>query len=178
MLLTAVCAVGLNCPPSNTVICCYLFHFNSFFLLCRSRMYIQHHQGCVLTSPENFPLVHCISFDAKLGAGAAKSINQRYRLRDIIRNSPRTCPGVVPVRRGPRIIVNLITKLNFWDRPNPDQMFLALLELEKYINLNNISVFACTVLGCGKDKFDYNMLLHFLDVIFGQTNLVIHMYHF
>lgn len=140
-------------------------------------MLIKHHFGCVMQSPEAMPITHCVSFCGRLGAGAARSIQDRYQIRDQFRSTPRSCVGLVPIQRGDRLIINLITKLHYRDKPTPKQMFQSLVLLRNFLLSNKISEIACTILGCGKDNFSYQLLLQYFNVIFSQDPITFHFHH-
>lgn len=157
-----------QCVQSN---CC-----NNPFL--RRKMKLIHRHGCVTSSPENVPIVHAVSMCGKMGAGAAKTLDDNYQIRSEFRSVPRNCPGVVPVQRGPRLIINVITKLSYFEKPTEHQIYVALSKLRDFLNFHDIRVIAITVFGCGRDKFPYQTLMQYLWKIFGNSPVEFHMYHF
>lgn len=140
-------------------------------------MQIIHHYGCVMSSHDQLPILQCVSFCGKMGCGAARAIDTVYHIRDQFKLTPRLCPGIVPIQRGRRLIVNIITKQDFFVKPTPEQVFSALQILRQFLMYHNIREVATTVLSCGKDKLPYPLLIKFLTEIFNEDPLVFHMYH-
>lgn len=141
-------------------------------------MKLFHHQGCVTCSPDYVPIVHAVSLCGRMGAGAAKTLEEKYRIRSEFRSVQRYCPGVVPIQRGPRLIINVITKMAYFEKPTGHQIYDALSKLRDFLNFHDIRVVAITVFGCGRDQFPYHALLQILWEIFGNSPLEFHMYHF
>jgi hypothetical protein len=112
-----------------------------------------------------------------MGAGAALTLHNLYNLRHEFRNINRSCPGVVAQWRG-RLILNVITKFKFFEKPTNHQMYCALQELRNYVLTHKITVIASTPLGTGKDRFPYELLLRFMYEIFQDVDVDFHFYHF
>lgn len=146
-------------------------------LFCAGRMQLFHHHGCVSSAPEHVPIVHAVSLCGRMGAGAAKSLHEMYDLRHEFRSTQRECPGLVPILRGHRLIINVITKERYFHKPTRDQIFNSLLKLRDFLAFHGFPEIAITVFGCGRDKFPYQLLIQFLNQIFGSTPVHIHMYH-
>lgn len=140
-------------------------------------MQIRHHNACVMQSPESLPIVQCVSFCGHMNAGSARSIQERYRIRNQFQSTPRSCVGLVPIQRGDRLLINLITKAHYRQKPTPAQMFNSLVLLRNFLIANKINEVACTVLGCGRDKFSYPLLMEYLSTIFGQDPITFNIHH-
>ena len=140
-------------------------------------MQLFHHHGCVSSAPEHVPIILAVSLCGKMGAGAAKTLTDLYNLRSEFRATPRECPGVVPICRGQRLIVNVITKFRYFNKPTSPQIFQALSKLYDFLAFQGIPEIAITVFGCGRDHFPYELLLQYLWEIFGSSPVKIHMYH-
>ena len=147
-------------------------------LFCAGRMQLFHHHGCVSSAPEHVPIVHAVSLCGRTGAGAAKSLHDIYDLRHEFRSTQRECPGLVPILRGKRLIINVITKERYFYKPISAQIFKSLLKLRDFLMFQGFPEIASTVFGCGRDQFPYPLLLQFLTRIFGGTPVYIHMHHF
>lgn len=67
--------------------------------------------------------VHCVSSDFALGAGIAKIFREKFpifveRKQEMIRKFPKAkLSGLFSVASNGYIIVNLVTKKNYWDKP-------------------------------------------------------------
>ena len=140
-------------------------------------MQLIHIRGDALTSPEDAPLVHCISHDGALSAGFALHVHARYKIRHEIQATHRSCPGLVPIRRGKRLILNLITKRRYFDKPTLSSLRSALILLRNFLDANGILCISTVGLGSGLDRLNYHDVLHVLSDVFSKTNVIIHMYH-
>ena len=76
--------------------------------------------------------VHCVSSDFALGAGIAKTFREKFpifveRKQEMIRKFPRAkLSGLFSVATEGHLIVNLVTKKNYWDKPTYDSMETSL----------------------------------------------------
>jgi len=140
-------------------------------------MQLIHVQGDVLSTPEDMLVVHCISLNARMGAGVAKQIEESYFVRNEIQMTQRYCPGLVVVHRGARRIANLITKLHHADKPTLESLQASLILLRSYLVQNGIESFATVEIGCGLDRLPYHSVLTLLCDVFFNTNIQIFMHH-
>lgn len=97
-----------------------------------------HIDGSIFDSPHDLPMVHAVSQDGKFGAGLARDIEIRFGIKDEFRLKVKQCPDVVPVRRGQRIILNVVTKNRYFQKPNPKSVREALLMHRQWMERNYI----------------------------------------
>lgn len=140
-------------------------------------MQLIHVNGCALASPENMPLAHCISLNARMGAGFALQVEQRYHIRNQILEFPRRYPGLAIAKRGERIILNLITKLHHSDKPALDTFRECLEQARDFLHYNGFKSLATVELGCGLDRIKYQDMIILLCEVFYQTDIKIFMHH-
>ena len=134
---------------------------------------------------DDYVLVHCISADFALGAGIAKEFNKRYHVKkelferypDYIQEFTKTsnmyCFGDCLVTENERLILNLVTKKNYWNKPNPKCFYESLLNLRNIISQRNIKKIAMPLIGCGLDQLDWNWVSAKIKQVFEETDIEI-----
>lgn len=140
-------------------------------------MQLYHLRGDVLKSDPRLPILHCISYDARMSAGVARSLQRKYNFRNQILATPRSMPGLV-VSYGQRTVLNLITKWRYFEKPTLENFELALLELRHLVVQNNIQEIATVRLGTGLDMLTLNEVLGKLYNIFHNVNVTFYMFYF
>lgn len=139
-------------------------------------MQLIHLNGNLFSAPKFMPLVHCISYDARMGKGIAKEFQYRFNLRNSILSAHREVGGLVAVFRG-RFIVNLITKLRYYDKPTEHDLRSSLIALKQFLQYNGITEVAMPEIAAGLDGVDLNRVINLLYEIFWNTPVTIFMYH-
>lgn len=144
-------------------------------------MILEHRAGDIALAPINYAIVHAVSQCGALSAGLANYLNLLFNLRPEFLSQPRSCPDVVLMKRSQcgsqRIILNVVTKQNKADIPTPLMVFEALKTLREFLLKNNILNIAIPEFSTGLDKLDYDMLIHFINLVFEKTPIYIIMYH-
>ncbi len=141
-------------------------------------MRIHHIEGSILNSHSSIPIAHCVSYDGKMGAGLAKILNNKFQIRNQFLNCPRTVGSLVPILRGEWVIINLISKYNFYDLPTYNDFYETLLSLRSFINNHLISKIAIPKLGCGLDQLNFSIVLNMLYNVFEFCPIDIYIYHY
>lgn len=119
-------------------------------------------------------LMHCVSSDLKMGAGIAKPIQEKYKIREDI-NEPNIWlgKGYSLLTKRDIYIYNLITKEFYYNKPTYTTLSQA---LESTLLLRNIKEqtkkplkIVMPRIGCGLDKLNW---LHVKDIIiqWAKTN--------
>lgn len=138
--------------------------------------------GDLFTAPEDFALVHCISADAKMGAGIAKEFRKRYlSMVHTLENKKPLCVGdceAVIVQDG-RTILNLVTKSNYWNKPTYDSLRASLKDMSHFLNLNDhyISYIAMPLIGCGLDQLEWSQVKEIIHQELNHLDVHIRVYH-
>lgn len=122
------------------------------------------------TSEEYF-LVHCISRDAKMGAGIAKEFVRRYPELKALRNMGEQIKVGDCVLRGR--VFNLITKEKYWDKPTYATLTKTLKGLKEQTNIRETSLLAMPKIGCGLDKLEWNKVREIIKEVFKDTEVEI-----
>ena len=139
-------------------------------------MQLYHRRGNVLDSDPSLPILHCISHDARLGAGVARELNQKLNFRNQILAVQRSMPGLV-VTYGQRTVLNLLTKWRYFDKPTLNNFKQALLALRNFVLLHNVQEIATVRLGTGLDRLALDDVLEALATIFYDVNVRVYMYY-
>lgn len=140
-------------------------------------MQLYHLRGNVLDSDPGLPILHCISHDARLGAGVARELQQKFNFRNQILAVRRSMPSLV-VTYGQRTVLNLITKWRYFEKPTLNNFKRALLALRVFVLQNNIQEIATVRLGTGLDGLAFADVLEALTTVFYDVNVKVYMYYF
>ena len=139
----------------------------------------------LFTVSKDYALVHCISADFKLGAGIArefdKKFNCRKRLFDL--NDGDNDVGywdngthgyciLIGLCENP-IILNLVTKRNYWDKPTLITIKNALSWMKKHCEMLDIHKVAMPRIGCGLDRQDWTEVKKLIEEVFDDADIEI-----
>ncbi|MBW0550625.1 hypothetical protein O181_090340 [Austropuccinia psidii MF-1] len=135
-----------------------------------------HLVGDVLEAPPHLPLCHAVSADGKMGCGAALAIRIRHGIqREFLAARPRF-PQVVPCHGTDRLILNLVTKHRYFDRPSPYMLLQALLTLRGFLLRFGIREIAMTPIATGLDRIPTDVMLSTLREVFQSTPVTFQIY--
>ena len=141
--------------------------------------YAMHHrEGDLLEAPSHFCLAHCCSEDLKLGAGVARTIQEKYAVREeMLRQDHSIGSAVMTSSRG-RVVYNLVTKRRFFDKPTYGSLEHCLRDLRRQMAANGHWYLAIPELGCGRDGLRLDVVTEILDKIFRGSGMKIVMCHY
>lgn len=142
---------------------------------------------CVMdlfTVHESYYLAQCISADFAMGKGIAVEFNKRFNTRNNLRQrfpsfakDITNITGVDTSKYGSCIldgrVLNLVTKMNYWDKPTMDSMFNALSNMKLVCMQNNITRIAMPTIGCGLDGLKWYKVKELIETIFKDTQIEI-----
>ena len=104
-------------------------------------------------------LVHCISADKALGAGVAKELDKRFKvkskLNDIIYWDGYGVPTFTVINEN-FWIVNLVTKWRYFDKPTYETIEEALKESRPLVRSIKDAKIVMPRIGCGLDGLSWN----------------------
>ncbi|XP_034249687.1 uncharacterized protein LOC117650391 [Thrips palmi] len=133
----------------------------------------------IFHSPPSIPLCHAVSHDGKFGKGLALELETLYRVKkDFLKQKDRGCPGLVISHSHGRCIVNVITKVKYYDKPTPEEVEQALITLRLWVIKHNVPAICMPEFSCGLDKMQLATLVEMLHRVFGDLAFRIYMYHF
>lgn len=137
--------------------------------------------GDLFESDEKYTLVHCISADCAMGAGIAKTFDDRMpKMKKLLKRTIRenNMQGYFAILyQGERNVINLITKERYWHKPTYSSLKASLLNAKKIAIRNNIKYLAMPVIGCGLDRLQWSKVSVMIKEVFADTDVEIVVYH-
>lgn len=134
--------------------------------------------------PSDFALAHCISADFALGAGIAKQFNKKYQLRKRLflvyeasfvprwdRTQDRFRGGCIINFTNDRTIFNLVTKRNYWMKPELIYIKNALLWMKEMCEDHDIKKVAMPKIACGLDGQKWSDIKPLIEEVFKDTDI-------
>lgn len=120
-------------------------------------------------TPRNYALCHCVSMDYKMSSGIAVVMKSKY---PVLKRMPAGKLGTtVAVRQEARVIFNLITKKNHYDKPTLDTMTKAITSMREQCSKFRVDKIAMPLIGCGLDKLEWSDVDKILNKVFKGTNI-------
>lgn len=139
----------------------------------------------LFTMPNDYALVHCISADFALGAGIAKEFDKRFNCRKRLfdlgdgdndvgywDNETHGYCITIGICENP-IILNLVTKRNYWNKPTLITIKNALIKMKKDCEILDIKKLAMPRIGCGLDKQNWSDVKTLIEKVFADTDIEI-----
>ena len=128
--------------------------------------------------------VHCVSSDFALGAGIAKIFREKFpifveRKQEMIRKFPKAkLSGLFSVASNGYIIVNLVTKKNYWDKPTYETMETSLRSLRQYLmQRTHIKRVLMPRIGCGLDKLEWSRVRVMIENILENVDVEVKVFY-
>ncbi len=141
---------------------------------------IKYIKGNLFTSKNS--LAHCVSCDFKMGAGIAKEFKKRWRdeILDIAYDSmecEEMPPGMcltTPIDDEKRVVFNMITKRNYWQKPTYSDFEDALKDMFDQAKSWDAKVVSMPKIGCGLDKLKWSIIEKM--ILMHQGNIEVEVY--
>lgn len=125
---------------------------------------------------KKYALVHCISQDCEMSEGIARQFNDLYpEMKSSIKEYCYVYPSCIPYLYAPedRVIFNLVTKKLSWNKPTYKDFESSLIMLLKECKRKNIKYLAMPMIGCGKDRLQWNIVRRIIEKVFSNTDIEI-----
>lgn len=122
-------------------------------------------------TPETY-FCHCISADAKMGAGIAVPMRVEFGLIELQFEADRK-PFEVGTCVEYNKVFNLITKQNYWDKPTFNSMYDCLLSLRHVVNRKGIKRIVMPTIGAGLDRLNWKDTLDTIKRLFEDIDIEI-----
>ena len=122
---------------------------------------------------------HCISADARMSKGFAQFLSERVpRLRRTFRGAHLLKDQVFPFwdSSSRRYIYNLVTKENYWDKPDLQTLAITLKNMQTHAKMHGVSTIAIPRIGCGLDHMNWQDVVKLLRNIFASSDIQIVVY--
>jgi O-acetyl-ADP-ribose deacetylase (regulator of RNase III) len=122
----------------------------------------------LFSMPEDYCLAHCISADAKMGAGIAVQFRKRFKLSSLQGKANRNELLVGECYKVDRVF-NLITKSKYWQKPTYDTLTLSLRAMKEICLQEAVNQIAMPEIGCGLDKLQWEKVKEIIMKEFSDT---------
>lgn len=121
---------------------------------------------------KSYHLAHCISSDAKMGAGIAVEFRKKFNLGEFRKKAEKNPYEIGTCEKVDRVL-NLITKKVYWGKPTYKTFTLAIKDMKKVMLENNIKKVAMPQIGAGLDKLSWGKNREIIKKIFEDTDIEI-----
>ena len=124
----------------------------------------------------NTAIAHCISADAKMSKGFAKTIWRRVNgLHEHCRRAKAIVGSALPYWNPEsfNFMYNLITKSKFPEKPTLDNLRISLENMRGHALLNNVTKILMPKIGCGLDKLQWVDVFELIRVNFTYSGIQI-----
>lgn len=119
-------------------------------------------------------IVHCISSDYALGAGFAKQIEKRYRIKNsLLTYGSRKYPDCLTVKN----IINMVTKDRYWDKPTIENFEKCLEYVVIYCKNKGIKQVIMPMIGSGLDKLPWDVCSNLIKEHLVKSNIEVKVYY-
>jgi len=129
-------------------------------------------QKDLFTMPDEYCLAHCISADARMGAGIAVEFRERFRLSTLQEMAIRRPLEIGKCYRVGRAL-NLVTKAKYWHKPSYESLTQALESMKGLCLQEGITKVAMPRIGCGLDRLQWGIVREIILEVFEDTDLEI-----
>lgn len=133
--------------------------------------------------PHGYAFAHCVDANFVMGAGIAKEFEERYHMRENLRNRYDTSPllpdgspditiiyyGAYPFLN----VYNLVTKAKVYGKPTYESLRKALMELADLICIDGVTKLAMPRIGCGLDGLDWSKVKPMIEEVFKDVDMEI-----
>ncbi|KAJ8910199.1 hypothetical protein NQ315_014370 [Exocentrus adspersus] len=116
---------------------------------------IQESEQDLFEVDESYSLVHCVSADFQMSAGIAAKFKSLYGQIDFLKSQNQTEGGLTILKSNSRFIYYLVTKLNYYDKPSYQSLWLSLVKLKAHVKEHGITKLAMPKIGCGLDQLNW-----------------------
>lgn len=126
----------------------------------------------LFTVDNDYFLAHCISADARMGAGIAVQFKKKFKLgqlQKIAEHAPLKVGSCVMVGR----TLNLVTKRFYWGKPTYETFRMAMEDMKQLIIKQDIKKIAMPQIGAGLDKLNWTKNREILKELFVDTDVEI-----
>lgn len=141
-------------------------------------------RGNLFAAPNDCFFAHCISGDYALGAGIAKSFNEKFDMRKKLRMMyPVGSVSANGYRSymGRALLVdntfNLVTKERYWMKPIYQTLRHSLEDMKRQCVSLRIKKVAMPRIGCGLDQCNWEYVKQIIFDVFKDTDVEITVYY-
>lgn len=129
-------------------------------------------QGDLFELAEEYQFAHCISADAKMGAGIAVHFTKQFDLTSLQEQAATEPLEIGTCYRVGRTL-NLVTKAKYWHKPTYGTLTAALTSMKDVCLKSGITKVGMPQIGCGLDRLKWDKVKAIISQIFGETEIEI-----
>jgi len=131
-------------------------------------------QGDLFKVDKDYALVHCISRDAKMGKGIAKTLVETFPdlKKDVLNQEPHIGDAIMHITNE-RVIFNLVTKPRYFHKPTYTTLTQSLMSLKDELKDHHIKRIAMPKIGSGLDRLDWELVEKIIKDVFSDTDIEI-----
>lgn len=129
-------------------------------------------QADLFQMKESYELAHCISADAKMGAGIAVHFRQRFGL-DALQEQARSQPLEIGACYRVGRTLNLVTKDKYWHKPTYGTLTSSLASMKLVCEAEGLTRLAMPQIGCGLDRLKWDKVKQIIQEVFEETDIEI-----
>lgn len=121
---------------------------------------------------DSYHLAHCISSDAKMGAGIAVDFKKKFKLghmTDAAKTNPYPVGKCIEIGR----VFNLITKKVYYGKPSYETFRAAIEDMRNIMVSRNIRKVAMPQIGAGLDRLSWGKNREIIKEVFADTDFEI-----
>lgn len=135
-------------------------------------MHYQEVQKDLFSMDLSYHLAHCISADAKMGAGIAVQFRKHFDLTQLQKNANT---GKYPVGSCQQVgrVLNLITKQYYWLKPSYETFQSAIEDMKRVCLEQGITRIAMPQIGAGIDRLKWEKNREIVKDVFQDTDIEI-----
>ena len=127
--------------------------------------------------PKDYWFAHCVNATYELGAGIAKTFDEKYNMKYFLRflypqpkdNEAYWVGHALPAGN----VFNLVTKVKHYDKPTYESLGIALKDMRRQCEEYGIKKLAMPKIGCGLDRLDWNRVESMILNIFNECDIEI-----
>lgn len=139
-------------------------------------MYYHEEKLDLLKAPRNYHIAHCISADFALGRGVARQIQATYDMRHHLIEEYGQWRGssqIVGSCLACLDVLNLVTKVRYYEKPTMDTLRSALEDMRLYCCEKGIRKVAMPRIGCGLDLLKWEEVSALIQEVFKYSRIEI-----
>jgi hypothetical protein len=126
--------------------------------------------------------MQCISADFKMGLGIAKDFRDRFHVKDKLTTkwgnyqSYFKKDGGGAIATTDPLVVSLVTKLNYYDKPTYESMDISLKQAAMLLEAWGVFEVSMPMIGCGLDKLNWDKVKKLIEKNFKDKQMLITVY--
>lgn len=120
----------------------------------------------LFTVGDKYILAHCISKDAKMGAGIAVRFKEDYKLQALQRVTLEVGEAYLYHN-----VFSLVTKVNYWDKPTYETLEQSLHSMKEQALAHNFTHIAMPRIGSGLDRLTWSKNREIIKEVFKDTGI-------